>query len=125
MFRSSRARLVPGSLSSDLAGATASALTSSSAVKTYRMDWLQLYELMSQQHAGALVPASVGVFPATGGSAERNCGGRTAMAPAVLRPGCKTQIIVPLGFRSAARPRKPGSGQQGSGQYGATKGPCG
>src|ERR687898_1739570 len=63
MFCSSRARLVPGSVSSDLAGRAASALIVRSAVKTYRMDVLQLYGLTSQQHAGELVPASVRVFP--------------------------------------------------------------
>src|SRR6266516_376771 len=84
MFRSRRARLVPGSVSCDLAGRTASALIVRSAVKTYRMDVLQLYDLTSQQHAGELVPASVGVSPATGGSAERNCAVAPVVAPAGL-----------------------------------------
>src|SRR6185436_4310468 len=36
-----------------------------------------------------------------------------AAPPAILRHGCKTQILVPVGFRWETRPRKPGSGQQG------------
>ena len=77
-----------------------------------------------QQRLFPQAPGYSRLFPVTGGNAERNCA--TATPPAILRHGCKTQILRPVGIperkpakkarERATRERRHGAGNRG--QYG-------